>query len=413
MPLEIPERQAVQILMDLAATYPTIAPQNFARTVLGAHSEQAKRLADLASHGTLPDETQPETIQVNCQIDGQTQTVTLQSGKLPITSYEELVAFYNIDTARWQPDRQVFNFWGNEANPNFQVKASFKEIAYKGLEEADRQATRDWFAALAPTWEPRYYATPRHENLLEIVISDLHADKLTASGTTLDQHLGRVAQAVDEIVARADGDGFGRIALVFLGDTFDHEGNGATTGGTVQATQEDPRRSYLKIRDWMGAMARSLAHAAPVDLYVLSGNHDRERAFYAVDSLAGLFQNHEAVTVHTDTRRQAIDWGVNLIGLWHGDKQRNEDIAMTLLREFPSHGKKVLEVHLGHIHTRREDEVHGVLLRRFRTPTPDNDWATDKLFNHNAKSVTGILWNKDQGEIAAYPYTFVGDAWTN
>ena len=409
MPLITDERSATEILIGVRARYPEVPLKAFAREVLGAHADQGRRLSELAERGELPPYVEPETISVQHTIDGRERSITLKAGRLPITSFDELVEFYDIDLERWKPTSQLFNFWGSEASPNFQVKAAFREVEYKGLGAADREATRDWFAALAPEWEPNEGWDDATGNLLEIVISDLHADKLTTSGTTLTQHLARVGAAFDEIVNRADREGISRVALVFLGDTFDHEGNGATTNGTTQQVQGDPRVAYLQIRDFIGTLARLAAHIAPVDVYVLSGNHDRERAFYAADSLAGLFREHPRVTIHTDTERAAIDWGVNLVGLWHGDKQRNEDIAMTLMREFDTRGKRVLEVHLGHLHTRREDEVHGVLLRRFRTPTPDNSWAREKLYSHNAKSITGILWNRDRGPIAEYPVTFVGE----
>lgn len=409
MPLITDERTAVQILMrEYGQREDEAGLNNFARVVLGAHAEQAKRLANMALSGKLPDLPPEDDVTVTRTIEGRELSITLKADRLPITSYQELVDFYEIDTDRWQPTQQTFNFWGSDAAPNFQVKAAFREVEYRGLTDADRQETRDWYAALDPGWEPVDPWVGESGNLLEIVVSDLHADKATAAGTTLEQHLHRVRVAVGAILERSEG--FEEVALVFLGDTFDHEGNGMTTSGTPQAVQGTSRETYVRIRDFIGQMAVLCASVAPTTLYVLSGNHDRERSFYALDSLAGLLSKHENITVAPDASRAAIDWGVNLVGLWHGDRQKPVDIAMTLLREFDTRGKKVLEVHLGHEHTRREDELHGVLLRRFRTPTPDNEWATEKLFNHNTKSITGILWNKDRGVIAEYPFTFVGES---
>jgi hypothetical protein len=410
LPLLTDERTAVQILINEAAQRGPEGLNNFARTILGAHAEQAKHLATCAREGTLPPASDSETVTVTRTIEGREMAVSLKADKLPITSYEELVEFYEIDTDRWQPVKQVFNFWGSDASPHFQVKAEFREVEYKGLVEADREKVRDWYAQLAPQeWGP-CQAQDESENLLEIVISDLHADKPSTDGSGLEEHLQRIRGGVRGLLSRAKAHGVARIALVFLGDTFEHEGDGLTSNGTRMETHGDPRESYRKVRDCIGQLTAQAAELAPVDLYVLSGNHDKERAWYAVDSLHGLFANHERVTVHTDTRRAAIDWGINLIGLWHGDRQKNVDIAMTLLREFDTRGKHVLEVHLGHEHSRREDEIHGVLLRRFRSPTPDNAWAADNLFNHSGKSITGILWSRDRGEIATYPVNFVGDA---
>lgn len=418
MALIISERDAVQVIAAELANRSgnTEGVNSWVRAVLGAHGEQAGRLVKDAERFRIGlmaldveyPEPQPDAnLTVTRTIEGRDLQIDLKADKLPITSYEQLVEFYEIDTTRWHPTKQSFNFWGNEDRPNFSVKAEFREVEYRGLTDEDRQAIRDWYATLAPDWEPREFLAVPNDRLLEIVVSDLHADKATLAGTTVEQHLDRVRSAVRRILERAVTDGVERIALVFLGDTFDHEGDGATTNGTPQQYQGHPRSVYRQVRDFIGELAQSCSVVAPVDLYILSGNHDDERAFHAADSLHGLLSGNRRITVQTDTMRAAIDWGRNLIGLWHGDRQKNPDIAMTLMREFDTRGKDVLEVHLGHEHHRRDEEVHGVMLRRFRTPTPDNDWATRNLYHHSQKSITGLLWDRDLGQVAEYPVTFL------
>lgn len=412
MPLITNERTAVQILRDLSTAYPSIAQANFAREVLGAHSAQARNLAFMAERGELPPPPEAdENITITREIEGRDLSITLKAGKLPITSFEELVDFYEIDLKRWEPFSQHFNFWGSEACPNFQVKASFREREYHALCAEDRQNTRDWYskhALEAPTWSQGALVPPAGR-LLEIVVSDLHADQRTTTNTTIADHLVRARYGIREAMSRASAIGFDRIALVFLGDTFNHDGLGTTTNGTPQESLGSSREAYLAIRDFIAEMTIALSVVAPVDLYVLSGNHDRERAFYAVDSLHGLLRKYERISVCLDTERAVIDWGTNLIGLWHGERQKNTDIAMSLLRENDTLGKEHLEVHLGHVHTRREDEIHGVLLRRFRTPTPETPWSDRHLYAHNLKSITGILWDQDEGEIASFPVTLPAD----
>jgi hypothetical protein len=421
MPLLMDERTAVQILMREADQHGFGGLNNFARTVLGAHAEQAKRLsiqADsiLRGNQTL-DETFPpgsgEDITVTRTVEGREMSITLKAGKLPITSYQELVDFYEIDTKRWRPTHQTFNFWGSDASPNFQVKANFREMEYQGLTAEDREEARDWYATIAPKFDLPPLERSLSGHLLEIVVSDLHADKVTTAGTTLEDHLERVQRGVRQILVRANPLGIERIALVFLGDTFDHDGDGATTNGTQQESHGPYRAVYVRVRDFIAQIANACSVLAPVDLYVLSGNHDRERAFYALDSLHGLLSMNPRIEVHLEPRRAYLEWGTVLIGLWHGDRQKQVDVALTLLRERDTAGKRVLEVHLGHEHHRQSDEIHGVLLRRFRAPTPDNEWAEDNLFNHAVKSITGIVWHRESGEVAEFPVSFVGESWMN
>ena len=95
------ERTAVQILMDLGRNYPAVATANFARLVLGAHSEQARRLAGMAERNELPPPAAGgEDVTVTREIEGRELSISLKAGKLPITSFQELVDFYGIDLKR-------------------------------------------------------------------------------------------------------------------------------------------------------------------------------------------------------------------------------------------------------------------------------------------------------------------------
>jgi predicted phosphodiesterase len=412
------ERTAVQILVnEYRQRDDLFGLNNFARTVLGAHAEQAKRLAGWAVdvingvEPSIPDETE-DTIQVSKQVDGKTLNLSLKADHLPITTYEELVEFFEIDTERWRPTTQRFNFWGNGDSPNFQVRAEFREVEYQGLRAEDREAFRQWAEGHAlPRHDLNFYLPEKTGNLLEIMLADLHVGKFVEGSYDVDIAIERTREAVLSILRRATVDGVERIALVLNGDTFnDDNGRRTTTKGTPQQSTGRWQSIYQRVRELVTELALTASRLAFVDIYVISGNHDKERSFYLADGLHGSLANYrDRITVHTETERNAIDWGRCLIGLMHGDGLKPVDIAFSVLREYPTTGKDIIEVHLGHQHTRREDEIHGVLLRRFRTPSEDDDWHRENLYCHNVKSIVGILWNKERGEIANYPFTFVGD----
>ena len=426
MPLITDEATAVRVLAnEMRRRGNSTGLANFARLTLGAHSEQARRLADIAEQvhdgADIEDfefaEPEKDTVTLSKNIEGRTLNVELKADRVPITTFEELVEFYDIDLKRWRPTKQHFSFWGSAERPNFNIRASFEEQAYHSLAQEDREALREWVASIAPEppTKPEKQPLPDRGNMLEIMIADLHAGKLAVNGEPIDASLERVKAAVSDIINRAlhttDMWGLDRIALVFNGDTFnDDNGKRTTTGGTPQESGERWQEVYRKVRELLVEVIRHCWVAADeVDVYIIEGNHDRERTFYLVDVLSAYFHKWEDVTVHQETLRNYIDWGVTTIGLAHGDEMKPIDLAMTILRETNTQGKHVIEWHLGHHHTRTEDEIHGVLLRRFRTPSPVDDYHNRKGFTHNARSVMGIVWNKERGEIASFPVTFIGD----
>lgn len=415
MPLITDERTAVELLLRQMQNGKREGLKQFARESLGAHSDQARRLVELASAvdsgismDALPFRDAEPTVQVTREIDGRDLNLTLKADRLPITSYDELVEFYEIDTERWQPTQQLFNFWGSESNPNFQVRAAFKESTYHALADEDREDLRERLALLAPL-ELRDRDYGRHKignNMLEIMVSDLHIGR---DAYPIETALRDLKDAVLDILLRSNAPLMERIFLVFNGDTFnDDNAARTTTGGTPQESAGWWQDTFRQTRDCLIELALTCADCAPTEVYVIEGNHDRERSYYLADVLHAYFHNDENVVVHTDTVRNYIDWGNVTIGLAHGDEMKPTDLAMTILRETDSQNKEVIEWHLGHIHTRREDEIHGVLLRRFRTPTVSDAWSFRKGFGHNVRSVTGMVWDKYRGEVATYPYTFTG-----
>lgn len=412
MPLLTTERQAVAILANRIARDGDGGAVNFARTILGAHAEQARRLAQWGAEvagGSDPEgyayrDSEPE-VQVAKQVDGKQLNLTLKTDMLPVTSYEELVAFYDIDTDVWKPKRQSFSFWGSGEKPNFSVRADFERDDYQHAFQLDREQTRAFFAELAPAQVPLDLAYRENKDILfEVMIADLHAGR---AGESAEQTVARLELAVLELLNYARLHKASRIALVFNGDTFNDDNSRRTTfNGTPQESDGDWRETFTTVRNAIVALALTAAKTAPVDVYIIEGNHDRERSFYLADSLAGLMASQEHVTVHTQTLRNYIDWGAVTIGLAHGDEMKPLDLAMTMLRETDTTGKRFFEWHLGHYHTRTEDELHGVLLRRFRTPAAPDEYHARKGLTHNVRDIVGIVWDKTQGEVATYRTAF-------
>jgi len=403
MPLVTSERQAVQVLVNRIKHYGADGLQNFARNVLGAHHEQAKRLADAAKEvangrdiDTL-DLKEPETVSVQTQVNGREFAVELKAGKLPITSYEELVEFYGIDTDVWKPTSQSFSFWGSQQNPNFQVKATFIRDDYQAAKQEDREQFREWAAQFAPKLDIPYVGSETGK-MLELVVSDLHADR----AGSLEEHLDRVDFAVTTILRKVR-DLYGNVDevnLVFLGDTFNSDNmRDITTNGTPQDSEPTWRNTFRRVRETIAQAAVKCARVAPlVKVHIIPGNHDFERSYYLADTLWAYFHNTPNIeVVLTDSPRRYLYWGTSVIGLAHGDRAKPADMAMTMFREADTSGAVFLEWHLGHEHTRREEEVHGVNFQWFRSPADPSEWELQNFYGHNRHDIVGIVWDRDNG----------------
>ena len=413
MPLDITEAQArsAALLRIQQQDGRVEGVQTFLRG-LGAHSEQAKRLTEeaLADYdavlGTLRDAPAPD-VQALVEVDGKELAITLKADRLPITSYQELVDFYEIDTDIWHPRSQLFNFWGSEANPNFQVKATFAKDEYQAAKAEDREAFRQWAAQYAPEWRGVSAEPTRGTQLVEVVLSDIHAERFVTDGVTLDEYLGQVFLAFQRALRNAlwSVEDLGPIHIVLLGDTFNADSAaGTTTRGTPQENISDYRNVFTRVRQIVASMVMvAAAEKVPVVLHIIPGNHDRERAYYLADSLWAYFCNHPNVSVELPTgSRQYIRWGSSLIGLAHGDDIKPSDLVMSMFREQSFDGVQFPVWHLGHFHTRREEEIHGVLLRYFRTTQGQSSWEEAKGFGHNQRDVVAILHSKTDGDVAEF-----------
>lgn len=413
MPLKTDESTATLLAADLIRKKDgSTDGVNSALRKLGAHSEQASKLTQAGldlynlSRGwdALADE-EPANVQVTVQTEQGDLSITLKGDRLPITSFEELVEFYEIDTDIWEPTSKLFNFWGSEKNPNFQVRANFKKNEYNEEVKYDRDAFRAW----AKEWSPNFFVTKPEDTgrrgMLELVIADLHAGRYV-NELTLEELLLEVREACHTLIDRAYAmKPLGEIHLVVLGDTFNSDNlRGTTTKGTLQVNLPDWREVFSRVRELVSEIAMDAADTckAPVYIHILAGNHDRERSYYLADSLWGYFHKHPLIdVVLSNGIRHYIRWGANLIGLTHGDDVKPSDLVMAMYRDVSTEEVKFPVWHLGHFHTRKEEEIHGVVVKWFRSSNGPSEWEELKAFGHNQKDVVGILFDEVDGEIAS------------
>ena len=100
-----------------------------------------------------------------------------------------------------------------------------------------------------------------------------------------------------------------------------------------------------------------LSNFAPVDVIVISGNHDFERMFYVGDTIDMYFSKSKYVTVDNSMKfRKYYKFGNVLLGYTHGGEEKEADLPLLMAQEVPIlwSETKYREMHLGHLHHKKE-----------------------------------------------------------
>ena len=195
----------------------------------------------------------------------------------------------------------------------------------------------------------------------EICINDAHIGRLcwgAESGRDYDLEIAKkaVLNAVDIALGSAS---YGKVTLVFGGDTMHADNRSARTEKSGHALDMDGR--YSKIvgvtRTVMQeAILRCTKSAPEVEVVVISGNHDWHASVCLRHIVDAFFSDCENVSVDmSPAPRVCRTWG-NVMMVWaHGDCVRANKWPEVVAAEFPQQWAetKYRFVHLGHIHHRK------------------------------------------------------------
>ena len=271
------------------------------------------------------------------------------------------------------------------------------------------------FAESAPDYEVPLIDLPPAEEEYALVISptDFHWGKRGAkyNREIAQERLFKISRS---LLARVSSVGAPSKIIMALGGDGLHIDNmaSATTRGTPQdcdGSPEDITWSYVMMcRDYID-MARQFA---PVELFVIPGNHDRYSATLVRAALAGWFSKVDDVTVHVSpSNRQYMVYGNSLITFIHGDIGSVKDWPAIVAGEVP-----VLWgltewrfIFTGHLHTERELPTYGnVTVYRMPSLAGNDAWHERKGYK-SRKALVGYMVSLDRGVIGQHAEPVLGD----
>lgn len=357
----------------------------------------------------------------------QNDSASAVSVSYEIRTLEDLLKFAEVDPDVWQAERLVVNKWDMgykdsdgvaQTKMLYQIKAQLKRCR---VIERTKEIVAQLLSEFAKK-SPVVKAAPKPNKsgvLMEISICDLHLGKLCWAPEAGEHYDVRIAEsgfneAVSALLDRAHGFKVEKFLLPIGNDFFNVDGkDNQTTAGTPQREDGRWQRSFVIGRKMMTDAINRLREIAPVDVVMVSGNHDTERVFYLGEALQGWFSRTAGVNVDNSPRmRKYYSWGKNLIGFTHGNEERHRDLPLIMATEMPKEwaATKFREFHLGHWHHKKDihfqptAEYQGIRVRMLPSLCPADDWHRLKGYE-GLRAAESFLWDSAQGCVGSFSFT--------
>ena len=308
-----------------------------------------------------------------------------------ITEFQEYLDKNGIKTS----DVASVKFWQTvSGKQRFSVVTKSESVSVQDIKEEI-----ELFASKYSPKVPLIKHTPKLKPIAyEISLPDLHYGK--EHGKSIDETEAQYIGVVQELVRKAEGLEIDKFILPIGNDGMNSEGmRRTTTKGTPveeSASWKDTFRGYWLL---IVKAINYLKQIAPVDVIVVSGNHDFERMFYAGDVLSGWYRDDENVEVNNSYEsRKYYQYGKNMLMFTHGDKEKAADMPLIMATEQPEMFARTThrEVHCGHFHKEMVNEYRGIKVRFIPSICPNDDWH--KQMGYEAKRAgQAYIWNKQTG----------------
>lgn len=351
-----------------------------------------------------------------------------------IQSLQDLVEFFKIDLGLWKIKRwecssyeshtKLRRYDGDQRKndvhkivPLYRVWAQLEENRPLILLSDVKATMIEEMKSHSPKYAKIRYAKSDEGHLLEVNLFDLHFGKLVwdqEAGESYDIKIARdiFLSTVSQILSYTKMFKIDRIVFPVGNDFFNVDTTANTTAaGTPQDEDTRWKKTFKSGRQLVVEAIDRMREIAPVDVPVIPGNHDAERAFYLGDSLECWYHGVQGVTVDNGARvRKYYQYGSSLIGYTHGKDEKPEELPNIMASEVPAlwASTRFREWHLGDKHHKRElqwqstKEYKGVMVRYMRSLTSTDVWHHKKGYVGNLRSGEAFIWHKDRGNIGQF-----------
>ena len=349
--------------------------------------------------------------------DGQSMVVTGQA-----TNEDEIIAKYQVDTNIWESDKLEFReYWmptsdGPILTPYIAVR--FKRRVPFDLYEFEARLIESMRKS-APKRKLRHSELHSGEHLMCMpMMADPHFDKTGSftihDGYGLEQAERNWKLACDGAERRVAREKPERILGVFAGDFMNWDTMFKTTTKGTPQSDSSTNAHHIDVLDMAVDLSSSfletMSQYAPVEVVLAPGNHDYLMMISLGRVLEARFENDENVTVEVARdARTYRRYGINLLGISHGDKGKTKDLPAAMSNEAAYYLEDnsawneclVRECHHGHLHSRGVivDEKWRVTLRKSPALCGPDRYHSDNMLLSGNPGGTVYTYNRDEPHV--------------
>lgn len=255
--------------------------------------------------------------------------------------------------------------------------------------------------------------------LLELSMPDIHFGKLSwkeESGEDYDLKIAtsRFKDAINDLLSKTPLQNVERILFPIGNDMINVDSRrNMTTAGTPQDSDSRFRKLLNVVKDLLIETITDLSQIAPVDVVVVSGNHDYDTMFTIGMILEAYFNNNSNVNIdNTPKQRKYYRYHNSGIMLTHGNEERHSDLGLIFATEQPALWALCLyrEAQLGHFHKTKKtnyvsvDDFQGFQVNILPSLSGSDFWHASKGYM-GLKQAKAFLYEREQGKIAEFNYT--------
>lgn len=353
-----------------------------------------------------------------------------------IKTLDELLKILNVNLDLWKVKEHWLNKWDTTSMKyeqpitiqNFQVKARLE----KNVEHFKEKVIGEIFIDMVKNYKaPVFNVQPKsinlinkENNLLEISLFDLHLGKLCWGQETGENYDIKIASkrfldTIKQLIQRAGGFEYSRILFPIGNDFFNSDTIlNTTTAGTAQDEDVRWKNTFqIGIKLIIDAINLLKQTGVPVDVIVISGNHDLERSYYLGAYIEAWFNNDDMVNINNNAPlRKYYKFGKVLLGLTHGSEEKESSLPMLMANDTESKPmwSETLyhEWHVGHIHRKKDvkftvldrsqvtTEDLGVTVRYLSSLTGTDAWHFSHGYIGAIKAGEAFIWNDEAGLVA-------------
>lgn len=186
---------------------------------------------------------------------------------------------------------------------------------------------------------------------------------------------------------------------------------------TFAGTRQDSDSRFFKIvrtvKEILIKNINALSTLAPVDVIVVSGNHDPESMFMIGEILDAYYHNNNNVNIdNSPKQRKYYQYGQNSFQYTHGNEEKHAELGLIFATEEPQlwADTEYRFAKLGHFHSNKKtsyvsvQEHQGFQVQILPSLSGSDAWHYSKGYM-SKKQAKGFLYHKTKGQVAEYTYS--------